>query len=107
MDVFTYMTVSQFVSCFHFSDKTVRRRIADGSLHIFQPGGPGTKILIVVKKNDGTSRLGVLPKSTPPDITPQIDNAGVVQGNQSRKPSNLKKPRGGPKPRWMSRASKN
>ena len=97
-----YLTIPQYRCRFPLSDKTVRRRIADGSLQIYQPGGPGTKILIVIKNVDGTSELGILPNSPPPKNIPQMNNAGVAHPNQSQKPTNLKKPRGGFKPRWQS-----
>jgi hypothetical protein len=41
-----YVTVEEYVRLTSLSDKTVRRRIRDGSIIIWQPGGPGTRILI-------------------------------------------------------------
>lgn len=41
-----YLTVREFADRFPVSEKTVRRRIDDGSLPHIQPGGKNTKLLI-------------------------------------------------------------
>jgi len=42
-----YMTIEEAEAITGMSEATVRRRVGDGSFASFQPGGPGTKILIL------------------------------------------------------------
>jgi excisionase family DNA binding protein len=84
----SFFTVAQFAAHLGLSDKTLRRRIREGSLPYFQPGGPKTKILIPA---DALHQRADIPLSGR-EITP----------NQAE-PFNEQEPRPalpGPKPRW-------
>ena len=39
-----YLTFSEFLALWFGSEKTLRRRLEDGSIPKYQPGGPGTLI---------------------------------------------------------------
>ena len=41
-----YLTFHEFLALWHGSEKTLRRRLKDGSIPKYQPGGPGTLIAI-------------------------------------------------------------
>ncbi len=40
-------TIKEFAAVASFSIETIRRRIKDGTFEFWQPGGPGTRILLL------------------------------------------------------------
>ena len=85
-----YLTFSQFLAQWVGSAKTLRRRLKDGSIPYYQPGGPGTLIAIP------RSALGT-PTSPPPE-------RGNQQTTTSTNTTEAQIP--GPKPRWRKRHAK-
>jgi hypothetical protein len=92
-----YFTIKEFLREFpYYSEKTIRRRINDGSLEISQLGGPRTKILIVVRggkpgPDDSAAQLEPPRFILPSGLTAQRRQQGEAP----------RVPRGGPKPKWM------
>ena len=50
-----FLTVMEFSKKTSLSEKTVRRRIAEGKIPSWQPGGPGSRILIPISCLSTTS----------------------------------------------------
>jgi len=46
----SYLTIEQFCKRTTLSESTIRRRIKEGSLKIWQPGGKGTRVLIAASQ---------------------------------------------------------
>lgn len=80
------LTIQEFARRSSQSESTVRRRIKDGSLKAWQPGGPGTRLLIPVT---------CLPSA-------QVVTAPVSLPIQSISSPTSKAPQrlSGPTPRW-------
>lgn len=70
-------TVREFASLTSLSVSTIRRRIEDGTLTAWQPGGPGTRVLVLAS-NLLTPHTAAVPEKslsstiiiTPPSIAP-------------------------------------
>lgn len=41
-----YLSVTEFSAASTLSESTIRRRIKDGTFPVWQPGGPGTRVLL-------------------------------------------------------------
>lgn len=81
------LTVEEYKELTSISESTIRRRIKDGTLPSWQPGGPGTRVLLPVSSLP--SHQSLVTQSEPP-------------GKQSPKPqatANISR-LPGPKPRW-------
>jgi hypothetical protein len=84
-----YVTGEEYVQVTPLSEKTVRRRIRDGSIESWQPGGPGTKILIPTSAfRRGNGRTFRPPRS------PQIQPIAIVK-QLSQSPRNVQGADGG------------
>lgn len=59
-----FYTIKAFAALTLLSIKTIRRRIEDGKLEIWQPGGPGTRILLLAS-NLPSHQLSHIPKPHP------------------------------------------
>ncbi len=87
-----FLSIVEFQLATGYSDSTIRRKLKNGSLPMFQPGGKRTKILI--------------PKSVllPPTQTHPAGNAPVnIPFKDAFRPPISSSPpskRRGPKPRW-------
>jgi excisionase family DNA binding protein len=79
-----YLTIQQFSQKTSLSDKTVRRRIDAGQIPYWQPGGPGTRILIPVSCLSAVSQ---------PDEVPSVPQDCHASSDKHQ-------PLPGPKPRW-------
>ena len=80
-----YFTFHEFLALWHGSEKTLRRRLKDGSIPKYQPGGPGTLIAIPRTALD----ISQFPQ-------PKIE----TRQNQVQKNQDVQIP--GPKPKWRS-----
>lgn len=79
-----YLTFSEFLALWVGSEKTLRRRLEDGSIPKYQPGGPGTLIAIP------RSALSI-PASPKPKLNKQ-QTLTSRQTNEAQIP--------GPNPKW-------
>jgi hypothetical protein len=77
-----HVSIPEFARRSGFSHSTIRRRLRDGSLPRFQPGGPGTRIVIP---------LSALHSNAP---APEAAESGSVAVPTAE--------RGGRRPQWMS-----
>lgn len=91
----TYLSPAEFAALSPLSESTVRRRIKDGSIPTFQPGGPGTRILI---PRDALER-STLPIEKPTDQT--VNCESIVRPSETKVGGNAARsviP--GPSPKW-------
>ena len=79
-----YLTFSEFLDLWVGSEKTLRRRLKDGSIPKYQPGGPGTLIAI--------PRSALSISSSP---KPQTNNQQTTTSTNTNEAQNP-----GPKPEW-------
>lgn len=79
-----YLSVAQFCKLTGLSSSTVRRRIVDGSIRTFQPGGPRSRVLIP------TEQLNFKLVSEPGYVAPSAGSDGVMS-----------KRRSGRRPKWF------
>ncbi len=77
-------TVAEFAGRSSLSASTIRRRIADGTLPIWQPAGPGTRVII-----PATCLPSAVSVATP---LPECPVPGLPSAVKPRIP--------GPMPRW-------
>ena len=84
-----YLSVEEFGAVTGLSVSTVRRRIRDGSLPVFQPGGKKSRILI--PGGVLTDRSRQEPVATPPE---------PAAASPTPSPPTL----AGPRPRWTRHA---
>lgn len=83
-----FLSIDEFARRTSLSESTIRRRVRDGSIPSWQPGGPGTRVLIPIDALD----------ITPPTST------SVAVASPHRVPSrsgSAKIP--GPTPKWKAR----
>ena len=83
-----YLTFSEFLALWVGSEKTLRRRLKDGSIPKYQPGGPGT--LIAIPRSALRSLANAKPNSDGQKTSTQIQEAQIP----------------GPKPRWRKTNAK-
>lgn len=79
-----YLTIQEFSQKVSLSEKTVRRRIDAGQIPHWQPGGPGTRILIPVSCLSMISQAPGNPSATKEDPAPTNQDQALP----------------GPTPRW-------
>lgn len=88
------LTIAQFLAMYpYYSEKTVRRRVKDGSLRSIQLGGSGKRILIVL--NDSDAAVVAAKLTEPPGCQTKAQNPFRTE----RVDGPDRKLRG-PKPRW-------
>jgi hypothetical protein len=94
-----FFTIQQFVVRSGLSDSTVRRRLLDGSLPRFQPGGRKKMILIPAIALEvvfnGPGRPAPAIESVPAPVNLQLTTQTTPQSASS------KRPLPGPQPRWQ------
>ncbi|HWL10823.1 MAG TPA: excisionase family DNA-binding protein [Planctomicrobium sp.] len=66
-----YLSVEEFAARVGFSVPTVRRRIQDGSIRVWQPGGPGTRLSIPLSETERLLQESALPVKTPVSRSPK------------------------------------
>lgn len=86
----TYLSIEEFSECTGLSPSTIRRRIADGKIPIWQPGGTGTRLLIL---NDFLNRESS-------QINPESREATAPVSRKSREKL------AGPVPKWRQKQTK-
>jgi hypothetical protein len=63
LDARSFVSVAEFCRKTGLSASTVRRRIAEGTLVVYQPGGPRSRVLIHISAIEGP----LTPPPTPPE----------------------------------------
>lgn len=82
-----FVSPQEFARLAGFSASTLWRRIRDGSIPFWQPGGPGTRVLIPLSAIESAS-----PSAT-----------SVPAGDAAATDCPAQKPIPGPRPRWQTR----
>jgi len=82
-----YLSVTEFSAASGLSDSTIRRRIKDGTFQVWQPGGPGTRVLLLVSLLRQAAESSLNPAGSP------------VQESKPAASSHLP----GPRLRWKKR----
>lgn len=80
----SYISIQEFSRLSSLSDKTIRRRVKAGDIPAWQPGGPGTRILIPISCLSLSSELPLKASNPEPAVRDVIH------------------PLAGPKPRWTN-----
>lgn len=90
-----YLTLAELCEQSGLSESTIRRRVKDGSLPAFQPGGRRKRLLFPA---DVLQRPQTCPLTTLADSVATTDERGHQRAS---------KPPAGPKPRWKSKLARN
>jgi predicted DNA-binding transcriptional regulator AlpA len=94
-----YLKLAELIAISGLSDATIRRRIKDGSLPYFQPGGPKTVLLFPPDALERVGRReddGAVPEAS----APATDHETVAQQPAVTNDFAAKR---GPLPRWKQR----
>lgn len=89
-----YLDVNEFSQLTGLSAATIRRRVRDGSIKAYQPGGPNKKLLIPRDALEAGTTTGRVDPGPGRSSTP-------MPSDDPWQPSRSRPPRG-PPPRWFS-----
>jgi hypothetical protein len=60
-----YLSVTEFSAASTLSESTIRRRIKDGTFPFWQPGGPGTRVLLSASLLEKANGSPLKPDNSP------------------------------------------
>ncbi|WP_437222680.1 hypothetical protein SH661x_002893 [Planctomicrobium sp. SH661] len=64
-----YLSVTEFSVASTLSESTIRRRIKDGTFQVWQPGGPGTRVLLSASLLEQAAEVSPKPARSPVQVS--------------------------------------
>ncbi|WP_437192470.1 hypothetical protein [Planctomicrobium sp. SH527] len=65
-----YLSVTEFSAASTLSESTIRRRIKDGTFPVWQPGGPGTRVMLSASLLKSVVEIPLPPPASPVRSSP-------------------------------------